>query len=278
MRRYSFTVDDVTKACLGAFNKLLPELPDELASRLVPNRKARSHGNETRMCEFHIRDKWQPQILDKRYFGYTVIYDPVCRYHTWFRDRGYPCQLLVRFYANRHRIYDKAQVVVEALWNEMLAAERDLHGFVAHQNDQLIGVFRPFDVVRKSDLAGEIYHAFLELVPYWHQHYAAAIDAYGHDLSKNDVREIIAGRKKFQPSRPRSPVARPEYSRQIPARLRQAVLKRDGGSCMKCGSTRDLEIDHVIPIAKGGLTVMENLQVLCARHNRSKGDRESVRY
>jgi hypothetical protein len=207
-----------------------------------------------------------------------VIYDPICRYHTWFRDHGFPCQLLVRFYANRHRIYDKAQEVIAALWDEMLIAQKNLYGFVAHENEQMIGLFRPFETKGKTDLEENIYQAFLELIPYWHPRYAAAIDAYGHSLTEDDVKAIIAGRKKFQPTRPRSPVARFEYSRHIPRRLRHEVLQRDGSRCTKCGSDSNLHVDHILPVAKGGLTQLENLQILCALHNLSKGSRESVSY
>jgi hypothetical protein len=278
VRAYSFTTEDIAEACQTALGRLIPDLPPEIGKRLVPNRKAKRHGSETRMFEFHVRDRMQPGFLDKHHFGYMVIYDPVCRYHTWFREHGYPCQLLVRFYANRHKIYDKAQEVVSALWDEMLVAEKVLHDFITHQNEQMIGLFRPFETDGKTDLASKIYHAFLELIPYWHPRYAAAIDAYGHALTREDVSAIIAGRKKFQPSRPRSLVARPEYSRHIPARLRRAVLQRDEGRCGKCGSLEHPEVDHVIPVARGGLTLEENLQVLCGAHNRSKGDRESIRY
>jgi hypothetical protein len=149
---------------------------------------------------------------------------------------------------------------------------------VAHDNEQMIGLFRPFEVDGKSDLEETIYQAFLELVPYWHSRYAAAIDAYGHSLTQEDVSAIIAGRKKFQPSSPRSLAARPEYSRHIPSRLRREVLHRDGSRCTKCGSVGDVHIDHIVPVAKGGLTTIENLQLLCELHNLSKGDRESINY
>lgn len=61
--------------------------------------------------------------------------------------------------------------------------------------------------------------------------------------------------------------------------LRQKILQRDGYICQKCGNSTDkepnllLEIDHVIPISKGGLTTEENLQVLCWKCNRSKGQK-----
>lgn len=55
-------------------------------------------------------------------------------------------------------------------------------------------------------------------------------------------------------------------------KLRFSIYARDGYRCRKCGrKTNDLEIDHIIPIAKGGKTVYENLQTLCRRCNARKG-------
>jgi hypothetical protein len=59
--------------------------------------------------------------------------------------------------------------------------------------------------------------------------------------------------------------------------LREKIKARDKYTCRKCGlSTNDeknllLEIDHVIPISKGGITSEENLQTLCWKCNRTKG-------
>lgn len=61
------------------------------------------------------------------------------------------------------------------------------------------------------------------------------------------------------------------------SKLRQSIKKRDGFACKKCGVSVEhepnllLEIDHIIPVSKGGLTVEDNLQTLCWRCNRSKG-------
>ena len=55
-------------------------------------------------------------------------------------------------------------------------------------------------------------------------------------------------------------------------KMRFAIYSRDGYRCKMCGRKRDdLEIDHIIPIAKGGKTTMNNLQTLCHRCNVKKG-------
>ena len=61
--------------------------------------------------------------------------------------------------------------------------------------------------------------------------------------------------------------------------LRRKILLRDGYTCKKCGNSvlkepnLLLEIDHIIPISKNGMTTEENLQVLCWRCNRHKGSK-----
>ena len=60
-------------------------------------------------------------------------------------------------------------------------------------------------------------------------------------------------------------------TRYIPDLVRQEVLERDGYKCKKCGSPSYLELDHIIPRARGGATSVRNLQVLCRSCNRKKG-------
>ena len=63
------------------------------------------------------------------------------------------------------------------------------------------------------------------------------------------------------------------------SKLRQHIKERDHYTCRHCGvSVEDephllLEIDHIVPVSKGGLTTEDNLQTLCWRCNRSKGDK-----
>ena len=57
----------------------------------------------------------------------------------------------------------------------------------------------------------------------------------------------------------------------IPTDLRVLVWERDGGKCVQCDSKEDLQFDHIIPVAMGGATSDQNLQILCGSCNRSKG-------
>ena len=62
-------------------------------------------------------------------------------------------------------------------------------------------------------------------------------------------------------------------------KLRESIKKRDNFTCCTCGNSTHiepnllLEIDHIIPVAKGGRTVEGNLQTLCWKCNRAKSDK-----
>lgn len=62
-------------------------------------------------------------------------------------------------------------------------------------------------------------------------------------------------------------------------RLREAIKKRDNFTCCSCGNSIYkepnllLEIDHIVPVSKGGCTVKENLQTLCWKCNRAKSNK-----
>jgi hypothetical protein len=66
--------------------------------------------------------------------------------------------------------------------------------------------------------------------------------------------------------------------RRIPDPLRAEVLLRDGARCRRCRTTINLEIDHVVPVSKGGRTEEPNLQTLCRRCNRRKSKKLVARF
>lgn len=51
------------------------------------------------------------------------------------------------------------------------------------------------------------------------------------------------------------------------------VLRRDGGTCVACGSTEHLTVDHILPVSRGGTNEPDNLQCLCRHCNSTKGKR-----
>ncbi len=65
-----------------------------------------------------------------------------------------------------------------------------------------------------------------------------------------------------------------EHTRVIPATVKLQVWKRDKGQCVICGSSDNLHFDHIIPYSKvGSSLIVENIQLLCARHNIIKRDK-----
>lgn len=63
-----------------------------------------------------------------------------------------------------------------------------------------------------------------------------------------------------------------ERRRLIPTSVKIQVWNRDKGRCVLCGAADELHFDHVLPFSKGGTSLTaDNIQLLCTRHNLSKG-------
>ena len=62
-------------------------------------------------------------------------------------------------------------------------------------------------------------------------------------------------------------------------KLREHIKERDNYTCCNCGNSTHnepnllLEIDHIIPVSKGGETIENNLQTLCWKCNRAKSNK-----
>lgn len=63
--------------------------------------------------------------------------------------------------------------------------------------------------------------------------------------------------------------------RRFSDKMARTAYERQGGNCVKCGkhfAIEEMQADHITPWAKGGKTVAENCQMLCADCNRRKSD------
>jgi 5-methylcytosine-specific restriction endonuclease McrA len=118
----------------------------------------------------------------------------------------------------------------------------------------------------------------------------AARDALSHSHPGAAAEEILeagldlllerAARRRGLVKKPRTVTSPPAESadarnpRQVPAAVRREVFTRDEGKCQWamadggiCGSTHRVELDHILPVGKGGKPTVANLRVLCDFHN-----------
>jgi hypothetical protein len=68
--------------------------------------------------------------------------------------------------------------------------------------------------------------------------------------------------------------------RRVPNEVKRAVHARDGEQCAfvsedgeRCTERGFLELDHVVPVARGGQPTVPNTRLLCAAHNQYEADR-----
>lgn len=98
------------------------------------------------------------------------------------------------------------------------------------------------------------------------------------NLETEDVKALLLTRRRMQQQRikrAKTITAGPELTEKfrrgvIPDDTKLLVWQRDGGKCVKCEAQSELQFDHIIPVATGGASTPENLQILCGKCNRTK--------
>lgn len=113
---------------------------------------------------------------------------------------------------------------------------------------------------------------------WWYWQGAYYWENSGHQAK--DVLALLAERKRRtdrELNRAHALLAAEQSGTRVPGRepitasIRQIVWERDGGRCVQCQNSFDLQYDHIIPLAWGGANTPENLQLLCASCNQKKG-------
>ncbi|HEX9307447.1 MAG TPA: HNH endonuclease signature motif containing protein [Anaeromyxobacter sp.] len=85
---------------------------------------------------------------------------------------------------------------------------------------------------------------------------------------------LVAKPRREPPPATTSSARSPTKADHVSAHVKRAVWKRDGGRCQwpidgggVCGSTHQVELDHVVPRGRGGPPTLENMRCLCRTHN-----------
>jgi 5-methylcytosine-specific restriction endonuclease McrA len=64
-------------------------------------------------------------------------------------------------------------------------------------------------------------------------------------------------------------------TRHIPRSVLIRVIRRDNSTCQVCGKhllDPEIQIDHIIPLTKGGPSIESNLRVICSDCNLKKSN------
>ena len=103
-------------------------------------------------------------------------------------------------------------------------------------------------------------------------------DLFRYEFTTSGERKVFRFHMRLSPdqegdvSLPRA--ADTPMRRMIPGWVKQEVYRRDNGQCVICQARDHLHFDHDLPYSRGGTSITpDNVRILCARHNLSKGAR-----
>jgi hypothetical protein len=175
----------------------------------------------------------------------------------------------------------------ESMLNDFAAAEQGKSLLVAKKNEIIAGISGSIPVLIRT-FSRERLERKLGFKPvdlgdlYFPVYTFQYVSAGGNSSMKVDVKFDVGNIERFVGYLSELVKFRKTVAGQralMTQALRQLIKERDGFSCQMCGLSAQeeknllLEIDHIVPLSKGGITSEENLQTLCWRCNRSKGSK-----
>ena len=246
-------------------------LDPAVAGLLKAGRAVYPHSKDTRVLQFHINARAQPTIFHPHHFKYAVQYDP-------FGTIGDTAakNFVIEFYMSKIRIYHEREAMVSRVRREL--ARLRLSGFEFRETERSFCYDHKFAASTESQLLGEVRAYLFPLINAVHPTFYRIMDAFNVTMTKDERRAVISGRERINPLDRSSPNygKNMAYRREVSPALRKATFERDAHTCQHCEKVfpkQQLHADHVIPIARSGLTVLGNLQSLCGPCNLKKGKR-----
>lgn len=254
------------------------KLPDDeglldpaVAGLLRASRAVIPHSQDTRVLQFHINARAQPTIFHPHHFKYAVQYDP-------FGTKGGTAtkNFCIEFYMSKIRIYHEREEMVERVRREL--SKLRLPGFEFRESKKAFCYDHKFVANTEAALLKEVRKHLFPLINVVHPMFYRIMDAFNITMSKEERRAVVSGRAKVNAADRNSPNygKSMEFRREVPARLRSETFRRDANTCQHCEKVfpvTKLHADHVVPVARGGLTLLANLQSLCSTCNLRKGKR-----
>ena len=177
----------------------------------------------------------------------------------------------------------KSFIADESNWNEICEHHRGIDTWKKHQYAYAASI-------EKEKKRNKTIAAIEKAIDDEHEYRFVAVRNYRryNDYTEQIDSENYMSFKQLENMRKSSPsLVQPADSRSVSAEhrarqralmtpeLRRQIAERDNYTCQKCGRYMPdgfgLEIDHIVPVSKGGETVPWNLQVLCYRCNAEKG-------
>jgi hypothetical protein len=140
---------------------------------------------------------------------------------------------------------------------------------------------RPSRIEWESSGATIGYNTYVRYFGSWTNAVLFFLESRAENRPSGEIQSVVLA-ENLQATPQAKKEARKRQSRDVPPGLRLRVYERDRFRCRYCGRTPvtdlsiQLHVDHIHPFAKGGDTVLENLQTLCSACNLGKSDRTDV--
>lgn len=235
------------------------------AARWQVNRVVQPHGTRRTVLLWRVWDRrCRAHGLDHRYFCWCLNYDPE---HYYNRETHWQLQL----YINTIRLYRHADALRRLLPARLRSVCPPGFRFLTDDHSvQLVWNFAHADAL--SGLPRKVIPmltaALTATAPVFDEVFAL--------LQAPAPRALALSRPAARPvANPAVPNPGGSLSRNISPALRRQVLQRSDNRCSLCGvafaAGDEIHIDHIRPWAKGGLSVVDNLQATHAACNLAKG-------